>query len=210
MRPPNQPNQPTYTNTGKRLRENNEPRPENCQSEIMTAIQIQRRIMFDRYRRSFVLPNYTPLNWFECDVFEITKAGYFVEYEIKVSVEDFKADAEKRRSSRWRYVQGQVVSPSTDKKHDLISSASDACPSRFFYCAPEGVLDKSDIPPWAGLLEFWDEKRQIPFCKSVINAPTIHRRKPDAKILEHARSVVYYRMHNLFIFRRLGMGEVKI
>jgi outer membrane autotransporter protein len=41
------------------------------------------------------MPNYTPKNWFECDVMAVTKAGYLEEYEIKLSASDFKADSKK-------------------------------------------------------------------------------------------------------------------
>lgn len=47
--------------------------------------------------RSFVIPNYTPSGWFESDIFELTKSGYFREYEIKMSLSDFRADAVKAR-----------------------------------------------------------------------------------------------------------------
>ena len=68
----------------------------------LNAWTIQKTLMRERFRRSFVLPNYTPHAWWESDVFEITAAGYFVEYEVKISVSDFKADA-KKRDDGWCY-----------------------------------------------------------------------------------------------------------
>ena len=69
----------------------------------MTARDIQRRLLFDLYRTSTVIPNYTPRRWWECDVWEITKAGYFREYEIKVSRADLLGDL-KRPDKRAAYL----------------------------------------------------------------------------------------------------------
>ncbi|MFC3163081.1 hypothetical protein [Ciceribacter thiooxidans] len=53
-----------------------------------------------------------------------------VAYEIKVSRQDFNRDREEKQRAAL--------------------SVSD----RFFYVAPAGLLKKSDIPTWAGLMEF--------------------------------------------------------
>jgi RNA polymerase primary sigma factor len=37
-----------------------------------------------------LLPNYTPDKWHECDVFGVTRAGYFHEFEIKLTRADFR------------------------------------------------------------------------------------------------------------------------
>jgi len=62
---------------------------------MITARDIQRALILPRYRQSTVMPNYTPRGWWECDVFELTKAEMFVEYEIKLSRADFRADRNK-------------------------------------------------------------------------------------------------------------------
>ncbi len=119
----------------------------------LTAWTIQKTLMRKRFHRSFVLPNYTSANWFECDVFEVTAAGYFVEYEVKLTLNDFKADAKKRRHSY-----GQA----TAMKHSLLAAADPHGPSRFFFVTPPGLvavehresLDPAAVlPSWAGLIE---------------------------------------------------------
>ncbi len=52
----------------------------------MNENQIIQRIMAERYRRSTVCPRYTPTRWWECDVFELTEAGFFREYENQAPV----------------------------------------------------------------------------------------------------------------------------
>jgi hypothetical protein len=64
----------------------------------MNAREIQQRLIVERYRRGICVPNYTPKDWWECDVFELTPAGYFREYEIKMTVADFRADAATRNN----------------------------------------------------------------------------------------------------------------
>ncbi len=55
-------------------------------------------------------------------------------YEIKVSRADFMRDSKEKQEFALRY--------------------SD----RFFYCTPKGLLDKKEIPEWAGLIEYDIEK----------------------------------------------------
>lgn len=63
-------------------------------------------------------------------------------YEIKVSRSDFNRDSEEKQEGTLRY--------------------SD----RFFYVTPSGLLEKREIPEWAGLLEWdgeaWRVKKRSP------------------------------------------------
>ena len=58
------------------------------ETEVMpiTAREIITHLLRKRYRRNFAIPNYSPDGWWECDVFELTPAGTFREYEVKVTV----------------------------------------------------------------------------------------------------------------------------
>lgn len=159
--------------------------------------------MRDSYARNFVLPNYTPVTWFECDVFEVTQAGYFVEYEIKLSRSDFKADAAKKKH----------VSPYLDPKfitfngtkHELLGRGDSRGPNRFYFVTPRGMLLDSDIPKWAGLIEVWLE----PGCRHVSKlekkpAPKLHGEKIGDGIMTHARSTCYWRMHRMMASQSLN------
>lgn len=174
----------------------------------MTARDIQRRMIFERYQSSFVLHNYTPAKWWECDVFEVTKAGFFREYEIKLSLADFRADAVKQKingdylrgeDGRWKYERKPG-----DKKHDLLSQCSPLGPVQFWFVCPEGVIPYDpEFPEWAGLIYV----RSIPDARppwnvrerEIKSAPRLHREKMNPKVQDHARGVCYWRLHRMLV-----------
>lgn len=169
-----------------------------------TAWEFACRFMSAQHRVHFVLPNYTPLNWFECDIFELTKSGYFREYEIKVSLADFRADATKgKRQWEVQEIEGrrQRVRLPDLTKHQMLERADRLGPTRFYYCCPAGLIDQSLLPQWAGLIEFERENKRICYHE-VRPAPKLHQEKADPKIHTHARSVCYWRMHDLFKHRK--------
>lgn len=162
---------------------------------------VQRTLMSERYRRNFVIPNYTPSGWWECDVMELTKAGYMAEYEVKLTVSDFKQDAHKgpdHRKRHWAKMRGEDVDPQL-MKHGCLNLRQ-CVPNRFFYVTSPGLLTLDQIPEWAGLLEVrlyrWG-KRIRGVEKVLKKAPRLHTQRVDPKVEQHARSVCYYRMHNL-------------
>jgi hypothetical protein len=163
----------------------------------MTAQEIIRAIIAERWRESFVLPNYTPAKWWECDVFELSEAGYFKEYEVKVSRADFFVDAQKTREVFPRPYGAPVV---TENKHELLAK-TDRGPVQFWFVTPKGLLKPEEIPVWAGLMEaeLFDQgahtKPRI-FLRETTKAPRRHKQKlpPD---INHARGTCYYRFHNL-------------
>lgn len=174
----------------------------------MTERNIQRALYLDRNKGAqLVCTNYTPLDWWEADVFLVTKRGYAVEFEIKLSVTDFKADAQKERqfyenrehpdhSERWR--------PTARKKHDLLAAGDRRAPSRFYYVFPKTLNFSPDlIPPWAGMLTVDSHPSGYYRVHEVKRAPQIHRTPADPKIVRHCQSVFYYRYWRL----RLALKE---
>jgi hypothetical protein len=153
-------------------------------SRQFTAGQITHFILGSRWTKSFTLPRYTPMGWWECDIFQITKAGYWVEYEIKTSIADFKADAGKRRFSR----DGGLI------KHDQLAARSTKGPSRFFFVAPKGLLTVDMIPEWAGLIEVYGGNRLTGEIR-VKDAPRLHEEKASEQIVISARDCCYWRFH---------------
>jgi hypothetical protein len=170
----------------------------------MTARQIQIRIIRRRFEKSFLLPNYTPSQWFECDIFEVTKAGYFREYEIKLTYGDFKADRKKEKTKvsfagseengqRWTRRE-----PRIGTKHQMLADKALIGPSQFWFVCPENsadVIPLSEIPSWAGLIYIPIDGGEI----EIVKAPKLHRSKHNPEIIKHARGVCYYRFHRLFI-----------
>jgi hypothetical protein len=137
--------------------------------------QIQRRLYFGSISASEVLmPNFAPVNWLECDVFRVTKAGYFYEYEIKLSVADFRADAKKT-----------LFDDETKKyigKHEALTARFRCCPARFYFVTVPDVADriKDELPDWAGLIVLDRYLRQMR------PAPILHKRKISRAIVRQA------------------------
>ena len=159
-----------------------------------TERTIQSRLMRDRHWRGLTLPNYTPPNWFECDVFELTDAGFFREYEIKLTVSDFKADA--RKSQRRKGV--DVF------KRDLLGEPIQTKgPVQFWYVTPVGLLTPQMLPPWAGLIEISLRPPDLryPQCfeskeHEVVKAPRLHNEKANERIRLAALVCCYWRLHS--------------
>lgn len=156
----------------------------------MTAREIQRLLMSNRYLQSFTLPSYTPSRWFECDVVRFTKPGYMQEFEIKVTKADFWNDANKHRMVK-------ALGSQMFLKHQLLAMGWHEGPSVFYYCIPEGLIPIEDVPSWAGLIEVASRNGRL-YERIARRAPKLHTKKADPKIIDHARSVCYYRMHDLY------------
>ncbi len=88
----------------------------------------------------------------ESDVIAVTKAFYWHEYEIKLSVADYRNDFQKRISG---------FSPKSQRKHDVYASRGELAkrygrllprPKSFSFVVPEGLLDDIDVPKHCGII----------------------------------------------------------
>lgn len=134
--------------------------------------------------RGFCIPRYTPCGWWECDLAYVTAAQYLVEYEVKLTRQDFLADAKKvQGGSRYRrrlqtlerYLQDeqsedrrqslqQQIQRTKDQmvtKHQRLAAGCPSGPSRFWYVIPDGMLELEDIPEWAGVITVTNPKLQL-------------------------------------------------
>lgn len=103
----------------------------------------------------------------ESDFWVLKKSGFAIEYEIKISKSDFKADFKKI------------------DKHDILSSGKypdrlmwrkkKPIPNRFYYVVPSGLIETSEVPKYAGLIYVSNGG----ITKEVKKAPIIHREKQD-------------------------------
>jgi hypothetical protein len=154
--------------------------------------EIQRRLWIKNHNSfDILLPNYTPQDWWECDLFGVTRSGYFHEFEVKITAADFRADAEKRRKDYAAYRDGDYRgSVPVVNKHQELASRSTKGPSLFWYCVPEGMIDASEVPGWAGLQAMHPNRHWFQVVKQ---APRLHLVKIDRKIVEHAFGVCYFR-----------------
>lgn len=101
-----------------------------------------------------LIPNFF-VGMYEMDLFKLSKTGNITEFEIKISLSDFKADFKK----------GGGI------KHANIRSGQCKC-NRFYYVIPKGIVPVELIPKYAGLYEF--EKDHFNLIK---NAPMLHKNK---------------------------------
>ena len=148
---------------------------------------IQRRLYHETVSASeLVMPNYSPRKWFECDFFRVTKAGYFYEYEIKVSVSDFRAD---RRKHDYDWKANASV-----PKHLRLATRDEKGPSRFFFVMPAEVAEKvrAEIPDWAGLIEFGR------YLRCTKQAPILHKARISRAIIRQAKSSAVYRYWDFY------------
>ena len=152
----------------------------------MKASQLINGIIASRYPQSIVMPNCIPNNWWECDVLEIMKSGFWYEYEIKVSRSDFRADAKKAKFF--------------GNKHELLAGNKRG-PNRFFFVTLKVIVTEDDIPEWAGWYETYTDESRSPTVRVIKrkDAPDRHRNKMGTTALNKIKTNAYHRYINYHI-----------
>lgn len=145
--------------------------------------QYTNRILTHLYYRSngkLAIPNYTPVDWFECDFLSVSEAGYGSEYEIKESLSDYKADFKKEHHGA--------------NKHQIMGDHPDRCPMKhYWFVLPENLLPVEDIPEYAGVLWWIPTDSVRVYLRVVRNAPRLGNKPLDKRVLSHIKSVFGYR-----------------
>jgi len=139
----------------------------------LTARQITVKLFWDlRGASQILIPRYTPRDWWECDLWRLTKSGYTDEYEIKLSVSDFKADLSKSKRTFGGYnAETKKWIENYRVKHDELQQGKG--PNRFWYVVRSDMPEVA-IPTYAGLMIV--DGRAI-YTK--IAAPKLHSKKWD-------------------------------
>jgi len=130
--------------------------------------------IIDRSTGYAITNYYLRSNW-ECDVLVLSKNNFLTEYEIKISVADFKKDFQKK----YRWGNGET-------KHDKIARGHRT--NKFFFVTPKNLVDVSTIPEYAGLVEVDDDDVML-----VKNAKWLHREKVSEKIYKDIIDKFYTR-----------------
>ena len=110
----------------------------------ITEKQVVRSLQsFHRTGTYVMINNIHMYGCFESDFLRVTMSKYSTEFEVKLSVADFKADARKSigNKSKYEYMQLGLGANS------------------FAYVVPRDILDKIEVPEWAGLFVFDIYKR---------------------------------------------------
>ncbi len=153
---------------------------------------ITRSLCADNYAANTVIANFTPPNWWENDVCMVTKSGYWIEYEVKLTVADFRVDSQKQKEVLPR-AWGEPVK--FENKHDLLAN-TERGPCRFFYVVPEGLLANEQLPVWAGLIEVVGTAQSRVYFREKVAAPRRHKRK-DESLVSRIHESCYWRFHRL-------------
>ena len=107
-----------------------------------TEKDIQLALWHKFYNSVAVVPNALFYHW-ESDLLVVSRSMYVTEYEIKVSVNDFRADAKKERTTLIQTDQHKAWADRIMKTRR---------PNRFFYVMPADIAAKVTVPDWAGLM----------------------------------------------------------
>lgn len=152
------------------------------------------RTLFKRASNK-VYPNFYIGAW-ECDILEITKAGYTYEYEVKVSRHDFNIDPKKQRSYGTQ-----------ERKYDVLTSGKRV--NYFSYVVPEGLIGPEDVPPFAGLIYARGYEQRISISPdesitrpavmftTVKEPQQLKKDRISQKDIESINHKLYFRFHKL-------------
>lgn len=120
----------------------------------MKADDVTENLSHYYFKQGICIPNVYLYAW-ECDFLRVTKSGYVFEYEVKVSLSDFKADFNKK------------------SKHKRLQDNSSRKPNRFYYACPNDLIKPDEVPEYAGLI--YCSSKFHPFV--VKKAPMLHKVK---------------------------------
>ena len=111
----------------------------------MTEKKIAHRL-FVTWLRSDTVAHNINMFPFESDVLALKPSGNLIEYEIKISVSDFRADFKKRKKPR-RYINEKGFT-----RHEFLQSGKGA--NKFYYVMPSEIYEKvsGEVPDWAGVI----------------------------------------------------------
>ena len=135
----------------------------------MKARDIERAIINSNYARKAHIMSLRTYLAHELDVMLVSKSMYVTEFEIKVSLSDFRADFKK-------------------EKHEGFSIRRGGKIRRFFFVCPYGMIPPDLIPDYAGLI-YVDENG---FIETIKDAPVMRASKLNqADISRIYRSIMY-------------------
>lgn len=154
--------------------------------EPLTAKVVSReliRYLRIRRRASISMANvYLADSPWEADVLEVRKSGHWCEYEVKLSVEDFKRDFAKTSGFG-----GQGFN-----KHEFYADAAPRVrpkpkPKHFYFVMTAALAAQVEIPEHAGLILLDRSEHWAKRIRTVRKAP----------ILKHATKVSHQQLYNL-------------
>lgn len=118
----------------------------------MNAKALELAVMYHCKRNNHtpICPSLVLPNRYEADVASVLKSGYLVEFEIKISVADFRKDFQKKCRHATKH--GQMEG----RRHGEALSRYRKCwtPNYFYFATAKGLLKPELVPDYAGIIEF--------------------------------------------------------
>jgi hypothetical protein len=133
-----------------------------------------------RKQEIIVLPNYY-FGRYEMDLFCLNQKEEIVEYETKVTKQDYKIDFLKAHYEDKKLVM----------KHNLIKEGKRS--NKFYFVVPEGLVTKEEVPDYCGLIY----QRPLGGFRVVKRAPLLHDRKPELPFYKALVKTMAYRESNI-------------
>lgn len=121
----------------------------------------------------FVVPNCKLIYDSECDLAGFTKTGFVHEFEIKISVADYKNEPNKTILVEGSFLNSKRKY-SKENKLEMLEKGF-CVPNYFSYLVPDNLISLDDIPSFAGLY-YIDEYGRI-YC--VRTPKRLHKRKME-------------------------------
>jgi len=160
-------------------------------NELLIVTELQKWFVTADYK----LTNVFIYDW-ESDFFCVTKSGYTIEVEVKISRADFKADAQKtQKHFLMRNAEKELVTMPGSQLNDhycYVHFVKPFAPNKFYYCCPEDMIKPEEVPGYAGLLYFKHKRQETwrgeEYFADVVEqakpAKWLHKKTPDiSKIL---------------------------
>lgn len=159
----------------------------------MNSTFIKQRLqksLFNNY--NYILCNTYIFGW-ESDFFAISKSGYSVEVEIKISKSDFKADFNKNHHSGLN-------------KHKYLKEGK-LRPHKFYFACPKDLINENEIPSDYGLIYVDGCNIKIVKSAKFLHKEDLFQNKNFLRILLNK---FYYRTVSLSIGLQIFESDVNL
>lgn len=172
--------------------------------------------LYRQLRPSFthVFPNMAEITMYEADLIAVSRAGYAYEYEIKLTLSDFRADQKKRekhaslcgatREMAYPYAWGdkRIIHVMADAPEDPYKAMRFQCyphlrPKEFWYVTHGFEIPEQEIPEYAGLMRYRPNRLGYLRFEVIKQAPKLKAVKVDEKRIIHATNNMLYRYWEL-------------
>lgn len=158
-----------------------------------TEEYIQKRLdgFFAESTKKYVIENLFVFRW-ESDKLIKTSSGLIYEFEIKISKSDFKNDFKNKKDKHVILEGTQEFLPCYDeikkdygeRYKEYYKTEKYKKPNYFYYAVPEGLVDESEVPSYAGLIyvfpdDFKDKDGKYVWSgfRVIKQAPKLHSTK---------------------------------